>query len=142
MGQEELPLGLQIRFPAKTPTHRHVPNLPPIRHSGSAGPVAVVVVAQGRLPVLAPAPAHSPAGSPSAVAVAVARADTGSGPVVRCDVPVAAEDVVDDTDTRSAEEAAACHIHVGQVGWSDSTRLRYLLLEAGQEERDLCSYAQ
>lgn len=141
MGQEEPPLGRQIHFPAKKPTHRHVLNFPlrsPIRHSGSAGPA--VVVAQGRLRELALVPAHSPAGSPSAAGEAAAHADTGSDPAVRCDVPVAAADVVDDKDTRWAE-AVECHIHVGQACYFDSKRSRYLLLEAEQRQRDLCSHA-
>jgi hypothetical protein len=143
--QEEPPLGLQSRFRAEAPTHRHVPNFPhrsPIRHSAGLA----VVVAQGRLRVLAPVPAHSLAGYPSAgaAAVAAARADTGSGPAPMYDVPVAAADVVDDTaDTHSAvDAAAACHIHVGQACWSDNKRSRYLVLEAGQGQWDLCSHAQ
>jgi hypothetical protein len=135
---EEEPPERQSRYLATTRTRS------PIRRSGSAGPgvVAVVVVGQGTLRVLARVPGHSPACHPSAgaaEAVAAARADMSSGPGAMCDGPVAAEDVVDDTDRRSAE--AACHIHVGQVCF-DNTRLRYLLdLEAGQGDWDLCSYA-
>lgn len=125
-----------IRFRAKTPTLRS-----PI-HSGSADQAvaADAVAARGTLRVLAPAPAHILACFPSAGAAVVAavRADMGSGSVPRCDGPVAAEDVVvDDMDMRSAGAATWGIVQV----CSDSTRSRYLQVQAGQGQGDLCWHA-
>ena len=125
-----------IRFRAKTPPLRS-----PI-HSGSADQAvaAAAVAARGTLRVLAPAPAHILACFPSAGAAVVAavRADMGSGSVPRCDGPVAAEDVVvDDMDMRSAGAATWDIVQV----CSDSTRLRYLQVQAGQGQGDLCWHA-